>query len=62
MINKQAITKFIRDYGNITALAREAGIDRTYIHMFLNGTRQPGMKFVEGMMKAGMDSKDVFLN
>ena len=62
MINKKAITRFIRDYGNITELARTAGIDRTYIHMFLNGTRQPGMKFVEGMMKAGMKSEDVFLS
>jgi len=62
MINKKKIADFIYSYGNKTELARKAGIDRTYIHMFLNGTREPGVKFLEGMMKAGMSPEDIFIH
>ncbi len=60
IINEDNIRKFIEQYGNKTELARKANLDKTVLYRFLNGERNPGMKFIKGMIVAGMKVKDIF--
>ncbi len=60
-VNLAAVREFVEAYNNTADLARESGLNRTYIYRVLNGERKPGMKFVNGMMAVGMTKEDLFL-
>ncbi len=60
IVNEDNIRAFIEAYGNMSDLARKAGIHRGYIYRVLNGERNPGIKFIEGMIAAGMKKEDIF--
>ena len=59
IVNVENIREFVIAYQNKSELARRAGIDRTYLYRILNGERKPGLKFAEGMLRAGMKKEDV---
>ena len=56
----ESIRDFIVSYGNMSDLARRAGVDRTVLYHILNGYRNPGIKVIDGLVKAGMRKEDVF--
>lgn len=56
VVNKKALFEFIDTYnGPVTELARQAGLGRTTIYAVRAGWREPGVKFINGMIRAGMD-------
>lgn len=42
-------------------MAAKMGISHSYLFRVLQGTRNPGRKFIEGMLNAGMKVNDIFL-
>jgi len=54
IINIEKVKDFIRSYGNMTELAEYSGVDRTMLYKILSGERQPGLKTLEGLMRAGL--------
>ena len=60
LINMNNIKDFIESYGNISDLAKRSGLNRSYIYRILNGEQEPGMKFIQGMVNAGMRKQDIF--
>ena len=59
-VNLIAVREFVEAYGNTSELADKAGLHRGYIYRVLNGERKPGLKFVKGMIAAGMKREDLF--
>ncbi len=60
IINMEEIKDFIEAYGNKADLARKSGLHRGYLYRVLSGERKPGLKFIEGMIRAGMKKEDIF--
>ena len=58
-VNLNAVREFVETYNNTAELAKRAGVNRTYIYRVLNGERKPGLKFINGMMAAGMKKEDI---
>ena len=61
LVNIEAVKTYIAEHENKSELARVSGIDRPYLYRVLNGERNPGVKFIEGLIRAGM-SRDEILN
>lgn len=63
IINLENIQKFMKE-NNYTehSLAEAMGISHSYLFRVLRGARQPGRKFIEGLIQAGMSPEEIFLH
>ena len=59
LVNIPAVKNFIEAYQNKSELSRVSGIDRPYLYRVLSGERNPGIKFVEGLLRAGAKKEDI---
>jgi len=63
IVNREAINDFIDSWhGSKVELARVAGVSRAAIYAVRNGQREPGMKFVNGMLAAGMAREELLVS
>lgn len=61
IINLDNVRAFMkqRDYSE-PELAKAMGIAYSYLFRVLRGKRQPGAKFIRGLLSAGMSPTDIF--
>ena len=60
LVNIEAVKNYIAEHENKSELARVSGIDRPYLYRVLNGERNPGVKFIEGLIRSGMARDEIF--
>ncbi len=62
MINLKNVKMFMKkEKYSETELSKVMGISYSYLFRVLRGDRKPGAKFIEGLIKAGMEPNDIFL-
>ena len=61
-INLKNIERFMTENSiSEVLMAKRMGITYSYLYRVMRGTRGPGGKFIEGLVKAGMDAEQFFL-
>lgn len=60
-INLKKVQEFMeqREKSEYT-LAADMGVSYSYVFRVMRGERNPGGKFIEGLLKAGMRPEDIF--
>lgn len=62
IVNLENVRRFMKGRGySEVELAREMGIAYSYLFRVLRGKRRPGPKFIQGLLQAGMDPREIFL-
>jgi|LSQX01.2.fsa_nt_gb transcriptional regulator with XRE-family HTH domain len=61
-INLKNVKTFMgRESYSEIELSKAMGISYSYLFRVLRGDRKPGAKFIEGLLKAGMEPNEIFL-
>ncbi|TYO95156.1 helix-turn-helix domain-containing protein [Desulfallas thermosapovorans] len=61
VINLDNVVVFMKEHDyNEQTLSEAMGISYSYLFRVLRGDRQPGRKFIEGLIKIGMSPGDIF--
>ena len=61
-VNLDNVRVFMKSIGySERELAKAMGVSHSYVFRVFRDDRQPGGKFIEGLIKAGMMPEDIFL-
>lgn len=63
IINLDYLKKYMAEKGiSEVKLAELIGVDYTTVYRVFKGDRNPGTKFIAGLIKSGLDIEKIFLN
>lgn len=63
IINLDYLRKYMEKEGiSEVKLAELIGVDYTTVYRVFKGNRNPGTKFIAGLIKSGLDIEKIFLN